>query len=60
MATIEANITIDVPEEVNVEFIIAQIQEILSSFNGKQTNINVIETDNPITASPLRHQNRGY
>jgi len=53
MATIEANITLEISDEVNAQAIISQIQDAISSFNGKQTNINVIETDNPITASPL-------
>lgn len=54
MSTIEVNITVDVPDEVNLQLLVSQIQEIISSYNGKQTRVNVIETDNPITASPLQ------
>lgn len=55
MSSIEANITIDLPDNVDIQGYLIQIEEILTSFNGKPTHINVIEADNPITTSPIYH-----
>ena len=50
---LEANITIDVPNDVDAAPIIQQLQEIISSFNGNDTEVNVIEVDDPMSMNPV-------
>jgi len=53
MSTIEANVSIDIPDGTDSEDIIEQIKHIVSSINGKDTHINIIEVDNPLSLSPV-------
>jgi len=53
MSVIEANITIDVPDGVNPQDIINMIQRGISQVNNKNTHINVIEVDDPLSLSPI-------
>jgi len=56
MSIIETNITIDVEDGVDVSSIISQIEQILSEVNGKPTQSNVIDMDNPISSNPLNYR----
>jgi len=53
MSTIEANITIDIPDGVDISSKIQALQRLVSSINGYDTHINVIEVDDPISMSPI-------
>lgn len=54
MASINANITIDLPDGIQVENYVQQIREELSKLTGLDTKINVIEVDDPISLSPVQ------
>ena len=56
MSIIEANITIDVEKDVNIEAVISQINDVLRSINGKPTQINMLDMDNPIHNNPLNYR----
>lgn len=53
MSFIEANITIDLPDGVDPTAIVEEIRTILSSFNDKDTHINVVEVDDPVSTNPI-------
>jgi len=57
MATIEANITVNLPDGVDPQVILTNIQHILSGINGLKTNISVQEIDNPVSISPISFSN---
>jgi len=50
---IEANITIDVPDGVDITPIIQQIKAILSRTNDMDTDVHIIEVDDPISTNPV-------
>ncbi len=50
---IEANITIDVPDGVDMAPIIQQIKAVLSRANGMDTDVHVIEVDDPVSTNPI-------
>ena len=54
MASINANVTIDLPDGTNFESYVQQIREQLSKLTGLDTKINVIEVDDPISLSPIQ------
>ena len=56
MSIIEANITIDVEDNVDVSSILSQINQILSEINGKPTRTNVVDMDDPISSNPLNYR----
>ena len=56
MSIIEANITIDLNSNANIESVVAQINEVLRSVNGKPSQINMTDTDNPIHSNPLNYR----
>jgi hypothetical protein len=53
MAFIEANITINLPDDVDASALVEQIRMLLSSISDKETNISVIEVDDPISTNPI-------
>jgi len=53
MSAIEANITINLPDGVDPREFIKLIDSIVSSATNRQTEIHVMETDNPLTTSPI-------
>ena len=53
MSTVEANITIDLPDGVDISNKIQAIRSMISEVNGLETHINVIEIDDPISMSPI-------
>jgi len=53
MSTIESNITIDVPDGIDPRDLISILQHTITSINGKNTYINVVEVDNPLSLSPV-------
>lgn len=53
MSTVEANITIDLPDGIDISSKIQSIRELISDINGLDTHINVIEIDDPISMSPI-------
>jgi len=53
MSTVEANITIDVPDGEDPQDVIKLIQHSISQINGKDTHINIVEVDNPLSLSPI-------
>jgi hypothetical protein len=50
---IEANITIDVSDQVDPSDIIRQIKYIVSNINGLDTQVSVNEVDDPLSSSPI-------
>jgi len=56
MSIIEANITIDLNADANIDSVISQINEVLRSVNGKSSQINITDTDNPIHSNPLNYR----
>ena len=56
MSIIEANITIDNNDDVNVSSIVAELQTLLASLNSNNTDVNVINMDDPISTNPLNHR----
>ena len=55
MSVVEANITISVPDSVDPTEAINAIQRIISSVTGHDTHMNVVQIDDPLSASPTRN-----
>lgn len=53
MSTIEASITIKLPDGVSPEEYVNLVENIVSQATGKPTKIHVTETDDPLTTSPI-------
>lgn len=53
MSVIESNITIDVPGEIDPSQLISLIQSLISRINDKNTHVNIVEVDDPISMSPV-------
>lgn len=53
MSTLEASITIDLPDNVDAERYIQLIRTVISNATGKDTELHITEMDNPITTSPI-------
>lgn len=49
MSIIEANVIIDVPDDVDISQVIAELNTVISSLNNRQTHINVIQIDDPLS-----------
>lgn len=58
MSKIEANITLNLPEEVDAQNVISAIQQLLTSLNSRETSVNVVEVDNPISGNPIHFSKR--
>jgi len=58
MSKFEAKITIDVPSGVDISSVIEQIRQILTSANGKETRVNIIEVDDPVSINPIHTKGR--
>lgn len=56
MAFIEANINVKLPDNIDAEAVLEQIRNILSSINDKDTDINAVEVDDPISVNPIYNQ----
>lgn len=56
MSSISAVISIDVPDGKSVEDVVRDIQTVISSMTGSETRINVVESDNPLSLSPINLQ----
>ena len=59
MSVVEANITITVPDTVDPTQIINAIQGIVSGINGRETHVNVVQINDPLSISPIRHSKWG-
>lgn len=53
MSVIESRIVIDAPDDMDVQQLIAMLESAISSINNKQTFINIQETDDSVSISPL-------
>lgn len=53
---IEANITIDVDGDFNIDVLTKQLETILGDVNGLPTDFNIVQMDNPISTSPLNYR----
>jgi len=53
MSSIEANVTIRVTENIDVQQVIRLLQTTLSQITGQDTRVNVVEVDDPASMSPL-------
>ncbi len=53
MSTIEANITIDIPDGIDPQEMINSLRYQISNINGKDTHVNIVEVDNPLSLSPI-------
>lgn len=53
MSVIESNITIDIPDGVDAANIVSAIRHVISELNKKDTHVNVVEVDNPLSLSPV-------
>ena len=56
MSIIEANITIDADEDIDVAFLVSQIEQIFIQINNKPSQVDVVDMDNAITNSPLNYR----
>lgn len=54
MSTIEANVNVDLPDGEDPRELLAIIQNVISSLNGKNTTISVVEVDDPLSLSPIQ------
>ncbi len=53
MSTIEASVTINLPDGIDQQPFIDMIESLVNGATGKETDIHVSETDNPLTTSPI-------
>ena len=53
MSTIEASITITLPDNIGPGTYIDMIENIISQSTGKPTEIHVTEMDDPLTTTPI-------
>jgi hypothetical protein len=53
MSTVEANLTINLQDGENPEQIISMIRSVISNITGNDTDVHVIEVDDPLTNSPI-------
>ncbi len=53
MSQIEMHTTIDLPDNADPSAIIEQLRNLLSAANGKETRINVVEIDHPMSVNPI-------
>lgn len=51
--SIEANITIDAPDDQDLSQLIGLIEQAISRISGQSTRVQVVEVDNPTSFSPL-------
>jgi len=51
MSTIEANVIITVPDNVDVNRVIVELESIISELNGRRTNINIVQIDDPLSTN---------
>lgn len=58
MSKIEANIILNLPDGVDPTSVVSAIQELISNFNSRETSVNVVEVDNPISANPIHFSKR--
>jgi hypothetical protein len=54
MSTIEANININVPDGQDPRELLSYIQTIITGLNDRQTVVNVVEVDDPLSLSPVQ------
>jgi Zn-finger domain-containing protein len=54
MSSIEANITIDLPDDIDYQQFIDTLRNQLSNLTGLETRINVREVDDPLSLSPIK------
>lgn len=54
MSTIEANVNVDVSDGENPQELLAHIQAVITGLNDRQTVINVVEVDDPLSLSPVQ------
>ena len=59
MSFVEVNIVIDLDDNQEIGPIAQQLESLISSINDKQTDVNVIEIDNPITMNPIYYNKSG-
>lgn len=52
MSVIEANVIINVPDYIDVSSLVQGIQSVVSNINGKNTHVNVVQLDDPLSISP--------
>lgn len=53
MSVIEARIVIDAPDDMDVDQLIAMLESTISGINNKKTFINIQETDDAVSISPI-------
>lgn len=51
MSTIEANITLDLPDGADFSTYIQMVERIISELTGKPTKINIQEIDDPLSTN---------
>ena len=53
MPFIEANVTVDLPDEIGPEQLVTQLQALLSAINGNETHVDIVEVDDPVSTNPI-------
>lgn len=53
MSFIEGNITINLPDGVDANSIIDQIRNLITQATGNDTDVNIIEIDNPASVNVI-------
>ena len=54
MSVIEANIIINVPDNVDISRVIGELQTVISELNGRNTSVNIVQIDAPLSAVPTQ------
>lgn len=56
MSIIEANITIDIENEEDINLIVSELSNLLTAANNKQSEVFLNNVDNPITNNPINYR----
>jgi len=53
---IETNITVDLESGIDIQNVVMQINEVLRSVNGKSSDVNITDLENPIHNNPIKYR----
>ena len=59
MSVIEANINITIPDGVDPSQVIESIQKMITDMTDKDTHVNIVKVDDPMSLSPTRNRHTG-
>jgi len=56
MSIVETNITIDSNGKEDMNLLVSQINELLRNVNGKESQVNMTDMDDPISNNPINYR----